>query len=69
LEKTAHKVASSSAAQGSELYRSLSEEYKLSSMMSGDAKLAVLYKDTLHQIKLEKEQDYSNLQRIHDQFD
>ena len=37
--------------------------------MSGDAKLAVLYKDTLHQIKLEKEQDYSNLQRIHDQFD
>ncbi len=29
--------------------------------MSGDAKLAVLYKDTLTQVKLEKELDYNNL--------
>lgn len=35
-------------------------------MMSGDAKLGVLYKDTLKQVKLEKEHDYNNLQRIHD---
>ena len=38
-------------------------------MMSGDAKLAVLYKDTFTQVKLEKEHDYNNLKRIHDQFD
>ena len=38
-------------------------------MMSSDSKLATLYKDTLHQIKLDKEFDYNNLERIHKQFD
>jgi hypothetical protein len=43
----------------------LVDDFKLKQMMSSDSKLATLYKDTLHQIKLDKEFDYNNLERIH----
>jgi len=65
VEKAANKFAGAAATPGSEQYRNIADDFKLNQMMSADSKLATLYKDTLTQIKLDKEFDYNNLERIH----
>lgn len=69
LEREAHKKASAVATPGSEAYSNIAEDYKLNQVMDNDPDVAELYRDTMTQLKIDKESDYDNLTRIHDRFD
>ncbi len=69
LEREAHRKASAVATPGSEAYTNASEDYKLNQLMDNNPEVSELYRDTMTQIRLDKESDYNNLTRIHNRFD
>ena len=69
LEREAHRKASAVATPGSEAYTNFSEDYKLNQLMDINPEVSELYRDTMTQIRLDKESDYNNLTRIHNRFD